>query len=101
MARANAVYALTSDQTLAHDQVTSTGSSNVQTITKPVGAVACLITVSTNAARVTFDLSTPDSTNGLVFQAAASPVLIPFANNDLKFCSTAGSSSIIDILWLE
>lgn len=85
-------------------QQTSTGTGDVKTFTPPatVGqkAHACLITVETTTARVTFNGVSPDATHGHIFQTAQQPVYIPAAPT-IKAASTAGTSSIVTVIWLH
>ena len=96
MARANSSdYGIASTP---HAQATSTATNDTKTLSRPSNAIACYLTVSTTAARVTFDSTTPTSSNGLVLQTN---VLHFFSvSSDIKFTSTAAANSIVDILWL-
>lgn len=82
-----------------HVQKTSTGTADTQTATAPAFAVGCLLTVETTAARVTFDGSTPTSTNGLVIPAGTTPIFIPLGRT-IKIRSTAAANSVVNVLWL-
>jgi hypothetical protein len=85
----------------ASEQLTSTGTGNVQTATAAVsGARHVLLSVETTAARVTFDGSTPSATNGHVIPAGAIPLYLPIGRSSvLKVASSAGTSSILNITW--
>lgn len=98
MSHSALVWAATN--TSAHVQATSTGTSDVQTITVPANAKGCFICVETNAARVTFDGEAPGSTVGLVFPAGVAPVFVPMAST-IKFVSTAAANSVVDVLWIS
>lgn len=80
------------------EQVTSTGTSDVQTVTTGNSCSAVLITVETNAARVTFDGTTPSSSNGVVIPKDAVPLLIGFRHNrTIKAVSTVAGNSIVNV----
>lgn len=83
------------------EQYTSTSTANVQTLTIPKGALALLVSVETTSARLTTDGSAPASTKGHVIQTAQNPLYLPFAAGaTLKYASTAGTSSILNVTWL-
>jgi len=83
-------------------QATSTGTSDVKTLTPPAHASSVLITVETTAARVTFDGSAPASGNGIVIPAGALPLLLPVgAGATIKVASTAGANSVVDVAWFR
>lgn len=79
-------------------QVTSTSTANVQTVTPPAGARAALVSVETTSARVTFAGGAPSATLGHVIPVAQPPVLI-LTGDVFKFASTAGTSSVMNITW--
>ena len=89
--------------TAPHAQATSTGTGNVQSLTPDAGAHALLITAATNGCYVTFDGSTPSSTNGLALAKDGLPLflpLVPQASDALKFASQAAGNSVVNVLWL-
>jgi hypothetical protein len=83
-----------------HVQQSSPDTTTVKTFDPPQYAVACIITVETTAARVTFDGSTPASDNGQVFPISAVPVYVPLGKT-IKHTSTAGTASVLNVLWLS
>lgn len=98
MPRANMTYDIAQADT--HDSATSTGTANVQTITAPASANACMVSAETNGARLTFDGGTPDATNGLMIAAGGAPLFIPLGR-DIKFVSQAAANSVVHVLWLS
>ena len=76
-------------------------ANNGLKLTKPAKATAFFVTCLTTAAVVTFDGSTPSATNGLVLQAAVSPVFFPVGPPTLLVASTAGTSAVVNIFWVE
>lgn len=90
--------------TTTHQTATSTGTANIQTITPPNDAAACLITVETTAARITFDGESPGAgaAPGLVFPTALAPVFVPLGKGaTIKFASNAAGNSIVQVLFLS
>lgn len=90
-------FSLSSD---SHDRASSSGTADIQTITPPAGASGFLIAVETTNARVTFDGSTPASTNGLVYPKDVAPVEHHFLPEEINWTSTAAAASIVDVCWL-
>lgn len=80
-------------------QDSSPDTTTSKTLVPPQGAIACEITVETTAARVTWNGTTPSSTNGLLIQPAAAPLYQPFAKT-ITWRSSAGTASIVNVLWL-
>jgi hypothetical protein len=83
-------------------QATSTAAADPKTISPPATNPqprACLLTVETTDARVTFNGTTPDATHGLIFAKAQQPVYLPFAV-PIQFSSTAGANCIVNVHWL-
>jgi hypothetical protein len=84
-------------------QQTCPDTTTVRTFTPPAGAAkshAALITVETNAARVTFNGATPDAAHGVVVQAAQQPLYVPFATA-IKAVSTIAGNAIVNVTWLS
>lgn len=90
----------TTFEPLAHDQATSASTGNVATLARPANASACYLTVTTTKAFITFDGSTPSSTNGLPVVAGGLPVRFDVLG-DIKVDSSAGTASIVDCLWVN
>lgn len=83
-------------------QATSTGTGNEQTLTPPSDASACMVSVETTSARITFDGSTPAVGNGHVFPTAQVPqTLLIGAGSTIKFISTAAANSVVNVTWLR
>lgn len=80
---------------------TSTGTADVKTFTPPRTAVAFLISVETNACRLTLDGDTPDATHGQVFPKDVAPQLVLVGGRDVKVVSIAAANSVVHITWLE
>lgn len=98
MAKAGQVY-----DVIEHDQVTSIGLADVQTITVPNRASAFEITAATNSAYLSVDGTDPSSTHGQVIVAGATPVLCPYvtkARGVLKVASAAAANSVVRVTWL-
>ena len=102
MSRPYTVYTLPSDTSLANCQVqaTSGNTGDVQTLAKPGRATAALVCVRTNDCYLTVNGTTPSSSNGLPIIAGATALLI-MVGADIKFASSAGSNSVLNVLWLE
>jgi hypothetical protein len=85
----------------AHQELTSTGTANVQTFVVPKGACAMLISVATNAAKITFDGTAPSTTNGVLYPVTAEPNLTPTAGLGAPaFVSTVAGNSVVSVLFL-
>jgi hypothetical protein len=85
----------------AFAQQTSASTADVKTLTPPTAfkAHACLITVETTSARVTFNGDAPDATHGQLVQAGQAPLYLPFAR-PIKAASSAAAASIVNVTWL-
>jgi len=82
-------------QCLSHQTLTSSSSAVPVTATVPRGTSAILITVETTAARWTL------TATGLILQAANNPYLVLVGQDaTLKFASTAGTASVIQLAYL-
>lgn len=103
---ANTYYPALSTGAAAQQELTSTGTANVQTFVVPTGAMAVYLAVQTNTCSITFDGSTPSTTNGLKIPAAVAPVFIATAGGPgptggvIKFVSMAAANSIVDALFV-
>lgn len=86
--------------TTPHAQATSTGTGDVKTLARPASAIAVYLTVTTNAARVVFDGSTPSSTNGILVPTGVL-WLFEIGGSDIKFASSIAANSVVDALWLS
>lgn len=77
-------------------------TTTVSTLAAPAGAMACLITVETTDARMTFDGSAPSATNGQVMKQGVALVFVPLADqvNGIKWTSTAAAVSTVNVTWL-
>jgi hypothetical protein len=87
---------------LSHQRMVSTGSSDVQTATMPNNASAVEFAFETTNARVTFDGSDPSAASApsLVYPFGQVPVFRPVGpGTTIKFCSTAGTSAVLQILY--
>ena len=82
--------------------VTSTGGSDVKTVIPPPTATACLLSCETTDGRFTCDGTTaPGPAAGHLLKSAASaPLFLPVAVA-LKWVSTAGTQSVLQVTWLE
>lgn len=98
MAKTGETYGITS--ATPHAQQTSTGTADVKTLAPPAGAVACMLTVTTNPARITLDGTTPTASNGLLVPTGAMPLPLSVART-MKFVSSIAANSIVDVLWLN
>jgi hypothetical protein len=84
-------------------QATSTGTANVATITLPGNAIGFVISIETNAARVTFDGSTPGATSTL-FPVTSVPYQFTFqpaAGQSIKFASNIAANSVVTVQPLQ
>jgi hypothetical protein len=87
-----------------HERQSSPDASTVRTMTIPPNTSAILLVVETTAARVTLDATDPSAASApsLVIQASSNPVLIPIGpGSTLKFCSTAGTASVLQAAYLK
>ena len=82
-----------------HAQVTSTGTGNVQTVSPPAGAHAFFMTVQTNGLYLTFDGTTPSSTNGLHVVKDSAPTFFPVGKTINIAADTAGNA-VANLLWV-
>jgi len=82
--------------------VTSSGSSDVQTLTPPPDATACFISCDGTDGRFTCDGATnPTATVGHILRAAmGAPIFLPMAV-PLRWVSTAGTAAVLQVTWLE
>jgi hypothetical protein len=88
--------------TASQVQLTSTSTSDVKSSVGPVGSDHVLISSETNDARVTFDGSTPSSSNGHVVPKAAIPLYLPLGEGStLKIVSTAAGTSLLNVTWIN
>jgi hypothetical protein len=88
----------------AFQQQTCPDTSTVKTFTPPTTpgrkAHGCIITVETNAARVTFNGDTPAANDGLLVQAAQQPLYLPFAV-PFKAVSSIAGNAVVNVTWLS
>jgi hypothetical protein len=87
---------------LSHQRLVSTGSADVQTVTMPTNTSAIEFGVETTNARMTFDGTDPSAASApsLVFPFGQVPVFRPVGpGTTIKFCSTAGTSSVLQLLY--
>lgn len=80
-------------------QQTPTTTADVKTFTAPDRAVACMVTVETNAARLSFNGVDPSSSNGMIFPKDAAPVYVP-TGKSIKAVSTTAGNAVVNVLWL-
>lgn len=80
-------------QCLKHEKLTSTGASDTKTATVERGTSAVLITVETNAVRVTLEGTDPAGGTGHVIQKDQNPYFLPVGpTTTLKVVSVTGTS---------
>lgn len=93
----------TSYQVLGHERLSSANSSTIATATIPRGTSAIEVTVETTSCRATFTTTDdPTTSTGLIIQKDQMPWFIPVAQGvTLKFASTAGTASVIQIAYLS
>jgi hypothetical protein len=91
------------NQCLGHQRLSSSGTSDTQTATVPLGTSAILLTVETTSSRMTLTSGgDPTSTTGLIVQAGQMPWFIPVGQGcTFKFASTAGTASVIQLAYLS
>lgn len=88
----------------AHTSDTTADATTVKTKAPAAGAIGLLLSVKSKAAYVTFDGTTPSSTNGMYFPAETMPVFLPIlpsGGQSLKWISSDVAGSTVDILWLR
>ena len=87
---------------ISFEQLTSTGTADVQTATVPTGTSAVMISVETTNARATFEGTAPDATHGHVLVKDLEPVLIPVGvGATIKVASTAAANSVVGLTYLR
>lgn len=94
----------TTYKTISHERLTSANSSDVQTATVPGGTSAIELAVETTNARVTLDGSDPSagSAPSLVFPYGQVPIFRPWGPGVfIKFCSTAGTASVVQLTYYQ
>jgi hypothetical protein len=87
---------------LSHERLVSSNASDVQTANMPRQASALDISVETTNIRVTFDGTDPSAASApsLVFPYGQVPVFRPVGpGTTIKFCSTAGTPAVLQILY--
>lgn len=87
---------------ISHERILSTGTADVQTVNMPKGTSAIEFAFETTSGRVTFDGTDPSSVNApsLVYPFGQMPVFRPVGpGTTIKFCSTAGTSAVLQILY--
>lgn len=80
-------------------QQTPATTVDVKTFTPPAGAVACLITVETTDARISFHGVDPAATVGHIVKVGQNPYYHP-AGTAFRAVSTAAANSIVNVTWL-
>lgn len=106
MPRQGTSYELTG--TAPHTQLTTGAGNSVQTLALDANCAAVILSgqgTGTNLAYVTFDNSTPASSNGVVILAAAQPVIIPLgyyahSSHSLKVIGSA-INTILNVLQIK
>ena len=90
-------------QCLGQQTLSSANSTTPVTATVPRGTSSVLISVETTSCRFTLTASgDPTSATGLVLQAASQPFLVLIGQDAvLKFASTAGTPSVIQLAYLS
>ena len=102
MPRIGSTYTLsTSKNDDPHVSATSTGTSNVQTVTVPSTCKGMYIACVTNGGYFTFDGTTPDSTNGIPIQDGLAPVFFPVGATSVKFVSDFAGNCVAHFMFLE
>jgi hypothetical protein len=87
---------------LSHERLVSTNTSDVQTATMPNNASAIELAVEATSARVTFDGTDPSVAlaPSFVFPFGQVPVFRPLGpGSTVRFCSTAGTGSVLQVLY--
>lgn len=89
------------DEAISHSQVTA-DATTPQTLTPAAGARAVLLTATTQDAIVTFDGTTPATSNGIRVPKALLPVRLPIPKQGqaIKVLGAA-ASSVVDALWVR
>ena len=84
-----------------HAQLTATVGA-AQTFAPPSNppAVSCFVQAVTADAYVTFDGTTPSSSNGLLLKAGTNPIFVPLGAGNSVIAIGAGGTSTINVFWL-
>lgn len=91
-------YSVTS--AAAHFQK-SPDATTAQVFTVATGARGLFVTCTTNDAYITFDGSTPSSTNGLALVKSTAPVFFPVnPKYSVKVLSTVAGGSVVNVMWV-
>lgn len=90
-------------QCLGHQRLQSANASDTQTATIPPGTSAIEVTVETTSCRMTLTpTGDPTSNTGLIVQKDQMPWFLPIGQGvTLKFASTAGANSVIQLAYLS
>lgn len=88
---------------IGEERLVSTNASDVQTATVPKGTTAIQVTVETTSCRSTLSAAgDPSTSTGLIIQKDQMPWFMPVGQgNAFKFASTAGTSSVIQLRYLQ
>lgn len=86
--------------THAHDS--SPDTTTVKSMVAPKEAVACFLTVETNAARVTIDGTDPTAGEYMVLQKDSAPFFLPIGHpQTIKWVSSVAAASVVRATWLR
>lgn len=83
----------------AHSQTTSSDSSTVKTVSLAKGTKAIYVAATSNKVYMTFDGSTPSSTNGLPIIAGALPMYVSVGGPTVSWVGSS-TSHTVDVLCL-
>lgn len=87
---------------ISHERLSSANTSDIKTATLPRGTSAVEFAIEGTSARVTFDGTDPSALNApsLVYPAAQVPIFRPVGPGaTIRFISTAGSPSVLQLLY--
>lgn len=70
------------------------------TLAPPATAVACFVQAVTNDAFVTFDGTTPSSSNGILLKQGTNPIFVPLGVGNSVIGLGSGGTATINVFWL-
>lgn len=89
-------------QSLGHQKLTSTGTSDVQSATIPKGTSMIAVTVETNPGRMTWDGTDPTGGVGPIAQNGVPPWHLLIGQGAVvKWVSTVAGSAVLQLSYLQ
>lgn len=86
---------------ISHEKLTSTGTSDTKTATVQRGTSAVLVTVETNAARITLEGTDPAGGTGHVIPKDTSPYFLPVGPATILKAVSMTGTSVIQLSYIQ